>query len=291
MASDASYCSAYRSVLGEGPLWDTQAYQLFTLDCMSRKMYGYTPVNGVEQEWALPRTPGSFALRQSGGMIMAYRRGLALIDVATGALEDVATPAIDFTKEIFNDGKCDRRGRFWVGTMDREVAKPVGHLYRVDPDLTVHTMDSGITLANGMAWSPDDRTLYFCDSRPGHIWSYDYDIDNGTIANRRMFVDFGARKGRPDGCTVDSEGYLWVAEISAGQVVRFAPDGREAAVIKTPMTRPTSVMFGGPDLLTLYVTSMRYGLDDAAAAHEPTAGGTIALCPGVAGLLEPRFAG
>ena len=291
MPSTTLYSSSYRSVLGEGPVWDIENQALFTLDCMSRKMYRFRPASAVEEEWMLARTPGSFALRRSGGMLMAYRRGLALIDVETGALQDVPTPDIDFTKEIFNDGKCDRYGRFWVGTMDRDIARPVGHLYRVDPDLTVHRMDGGITLANGIAWSPDDRTLYFCDSRPGHIWAYDYDPVLGTIANRRLHVDFSSRKGRPDGCTVDAEGGLWVAEITAGQIVRFAPDGTGSRVVDTPMSRPTSVMFGGPDLRTLFVTSMRYGLDADASTDEASAGCTIALNPGVVGLPEPRFAG
>lgn len=292
MAADGLYCSTTRNVLGEGPVWDVETQSLFTLDCMSRKMYRHKTGEEAQEEWALPRTPGSFALRQGrGGMLMAYRRGLALIDAATGALEDITTPDIDFEIEIFNDGKCDRRGRFWIGTMDRQIAQPVGHLYRVDPDLTVHAMDGGITLANGIAWSPDNRTMYFCDSRPGHIWAYDYDISAGTVTNRRMFVDFATRSGRPDGCTVDADGGLWVAEISAGQIVRFAPDGTEAATLRTPMSKPTSVMFGGPDLRTLFVTSMRYGLNEAALADEPQAGCTITVRPGVAGLPEPRFGG
>ncbi len=283
------YCSDYRAVLGEGPVWDVASQTLFTLDCMSRVMYGRT-ADGLEIAHQLPRTPGSFALRRGGGMLMAYRRGLALIDVASGSLEDVAAP-IDFATEIFNDGKCDRRGRFWAGTMDREIKQPVGGLFRVEPDLTVTRMDTGITLANGIAWSPDNKTMYFCDSRPGHIWAYDYDIEAGAVANRRMHVDFAGRAGRPDGCTVDAEGGLWVAEISAGQLVRFAPDGTETAVLKCPVSRPTSVMFGGADLRTLFVTSMRHGLDEEALAGEALAGATFALDPGVAGLPEPRFAG
>lgn len=285
-----AYTSTYRSVLGEGPLWDPVSQSLFTLDCMSRTMH--QTHGGAEAAWTLPRTPGSFALREGrDGMLMAYRRGLALIDPATGALEDIPTPHIDFGNEVFNDGKCDRRGRFWVGTMDRAITGPVGGLYRVDPDRTVHKMDGGITLANGIAWSPDDRTLYFCDSRPGLVWAYDYDAGAGSIANRRLHIDFTQRAGRPDGCTVDAEGGLWIAEITAGQVVRFAPDGTEWAAAKTPMSKPTSVMFGGTELRTLYVTSMQHGLSDDELAREPMAGATVALDVGVAGLPEPRFAG
>lgn len=279
------------AILGEGPLWDPRSQTLLSLDCMGRKLFRHTPATGAEEVWALPRTPGSFALRASGGVLMAYRRGLAMIEPGTDMLDDIPTPGIDFGVAVFNDGKCDRRGRFWTGTMDREGKNPVGALYRLDPDLSVYRMDDGITLANGIAWSPDDRTMYFCDSRPGHVWAYDYDIASGRIENRRMFIDFAGRKGRPDGCTVDAEGCLWVAEISAGQVVRLDPAGREVAAVAVPVPRPTSVIFGGPDLRTLFVTSMRHGLSAEELQSHSTSGCIWAGDVGVAGIEEPRFAG
>jgi L-arabinonolactonase len=155
--------------------------------------------------------------------------------------------------------------------MDFNIRDAVGALYRVDPDLGVHRMDVGITLSNGIAWSPDDRTMYYCDSRPGRIYAYDYDLATGTIGNRRLFVDFKGRKGRPDGCTVDAEGGLWVAEISASQVVRFDPSGKEEFALRLPVSRPTSVMFGGSDLRTLFITSMKHGLSAEELAREPQA--------------------
>lgn len=279
------------AVLGEGPVWDQDTGRLHSLDCMSRRMTCHAASGTLVAQWQLPRTPGSYALRERGGLLMAYRRGLALVELEPATLRDVPTPEIDFGREIFNDGKCDRRGRFWVGTMDRELAGPVGALYRVDPDLSVTRMDGGVTLSNGIAWSPDDRTMYFCDSRPGRIWAYDYDIETGSIANRRLFADFAGRRGRPDGCTIDSEGGLWVAEINAGQVVRFGPDGTVSAVIETPVSKPTSVAFGGSGLRTLFVTSMKYGLSDDELARQPHAGCVLGFDVGVAGLPEPRFAG
>jgi len=283
--------STTASILGENPLWDPEAGRLFWIDCMGRKLFRHDPAGARQEEWALPRAPGSFALRTGGGMLMAYRRGLALIEPGTAMLDDIATPGIDFTKEVFNDGKCDRRGRFWTGTMDRNTTEPVGALYRLDPDRLVHRMDDGITLSNGIAWSPDDRTMYYCDSHPGLVWAYDYDIDAGTIGNRRVFVDFTGRAGRPDGCTVDSEGGLWVAEVDAGRVVRFDPSGREMLAVPLPVSLPTSVMFGGPDLRTLFVTSMRYGLSAEQLAREPRAGCVFAVDAGLAGLPPMRFAG
>lgn len=279
------------AVLGEGPVWDPQSQTLLTLDCMGRKLFRHTPATGAEEVWALPRTPGSFAYRAGGGVLMAFRRGLAMIEPGTPMLDDVPTPGIDFNIAVFNDGKCDRNGRFWTGTMDRDVKAPLGALYRVDADLSVHCMDSGITLANGIAWSPDDRTMYFCDSRPGQVWAYDYDIASGQIDKRRLFMDFAGRRGRPDGCTVDAEGCLWIAEISAGQVVCIDPAGREVAAFAVPVPRPTSVAFGGPDFRTLFVTSMQHGLSAAELAAYPGSGCVWAGDVGVAGIPEPRFAG
>lgn len=279
------------AILGEGPLWDVATARLYALDCMGKKLHCHERAGAPSESWSLPRTPGSFALRQNGGMLMAYRRGLALIEPGTDKLDDVPTPDIDFTKEIFNDGKCDRKGRFWTGTMDFNIKESVGGLYRVDPDLSVHRMDTGITLSNGIGWSPDNRTMYYCDSRPGRIYAYDYDLAAGAIENRRLFVDFNGRKGRPDGCTVDAEGGLWVAEISAAQIVRFDPAGKEVSTLAVPVSRPTSVMFGGKDLRTLFITSMQHGLSPEELAREPQAGGVFAADVGVAGLPEPRFAG
>lgn len=283
--------STYRCVLGEGPVWDQRTQHLIVLDCMSRTMICQDLDGNKQQEWVLQRTPGSYAFRDKGGLLMANRRGLALFDPATGTLQDVQTPGIDFDKVLFNDGACDRLGRFWVGTMDRELAGPSGGLYRVGPDLSVQQMDEGITLANGIAWSADDRTMYFCDSRPGHIWAYDYDLAAGAISNRRLFFDFAGRAGRPDGCTVDAEGGLWVAEIMAGQVIRLRPDSSIDTTIPVPTTKPTSVAFGGPDLRTLFVTSMTYGLSERELANQPSAGCVFAFEPGIAGLPEPGFAG
>ena len=278
------------ATLGEGPLWDIQSGQLYTIDCMGKTLFCHDAAGAPSDKWSLPRTPGSFAVRENGGILMAYRRGLALIEPGTAKLEDVPTPEVDFAKEIFNDGKCDRLGRFWVGTMDFNLKEPVGALYRVDADLSMHRMDTGITLSNGISWSPDNRTMYYCDSRPGRVLAYDFDLATGTIENRRVLIDFAGRKGRPDGCTVDAEGGLWIAEISASQIVRFDPSGREVSSLAMPVSRPTSVMFGGQDLHTLFITSMRHGLTPDEAANQPLAGCLFAADVGVAGLAEVRFA-
>ncbi|MFO1028737.1 MAG: SMP-30/gluconolactonase/LRE family protein [Acetobacteraceae bacterium] len=291
MSGSVTRVSTGNSILGENPLWDPETGRVWSIDCMSRTLFRHDPSGAAQDEFVLPRTPGSFAFRAGGGMLMAYRRGLAFIEPGTPMLVDIPSPEIDFMKDVFNDGKCDRRGRFWVGTMDRETKRPIGALYRIDPDLTVHRMADGITLSNGIAFSPDDRTLYHCDSEPGVVWAYDYDIESGSIANRRVLVDFAGRTGHPDGCTIDAEGGLWVAEIGAGQIVRFDAAGRETGLIAVPVTRPTSVIFGGADLRTMFVTSMQFALSDEEKAQQPLAGSVFSVNVGVAGIPEVRFAG
>ena len=292
MPDTVSQVLSSRSILGENPLWDDGSGQLLSIDCMGRKLLRHDMDRGEVVECALLRTPGSVALRTDGnGLLMANRQGLALADTRGAITAEISTSGIDFGKEVFNDGKCDSRGRFWVGTMDRDVQSPVGGLYRVDTDRRVTRMDGGITLANGIAWSPDERTLYVCDSRPGRVWAYDYDLATGEIAGRRLHIDFNGRSGRPDGCTTDAEGGLWIAEIGAGQVVRFDPAGNEISVVKMPVSKPTSVTFGGSDLQTLFVTSMRYGLAEVELAREPLAGCVFAINPGIAGLAAARFGG
>jgi sugar lactone lactonase YvrE len=166
-----------------------------------------------------------------------------------------------------------------------------GGLSRLDPDLSLHAMETGIGTSNSIAWSPDDRTFYYSDTAARVIWAYDFDLDAGTIANRRVLTDMDGQPGGPDGSTVDAEGFLWNAQWGGWRLVRYAPDGRVDRVVPMPVAQPTSCMFGGEDLATLYVTSARTGLSDADLARQPQAGGLFALDVGVRGLPEPRFAG
>ena len=280
-----------RAVLGEGPIWDTGSQRLYWVDCDQKKLFRLDPANHAIETFDLPHHPGSYALRRNGGMLMAYRNQLAWLDPAAGSNTPVDAGGIDFAVERFNDGKCDRTGRFWAGTMDRRMSEPVGSLYRIDPDRSVHRMASGMKVSNGMAFSPDDRIFYHTDSRTGQIFAYDFDIGTGDIRNRRLHFDFAGRAGRADGFTIDAEGCLWAAEIDAGKIVRIDPRGKCVREIPLPTTRPTSAMFGGANLRTLYVTTMQHRLTEQQMAQQPQAGCLFAIELDVPGLAEPRFAG
>jgi sugar lactone lactonase YvrE len=223
-------------------------------------------------------------------MIMAFRNELALIDIEKSSHRTIEGP-FDFARERLNDGKCDRLGRFWVGSMDREGRQPLGALFRVDRDLTVTRIADGFVVSNGIAFSPDDRVMYHTDSRRGLIYAYDFDLAAGAIENRRVFHDFAEDGGRPDGCTIDSEGYLWVCEVDAGRVSRFDPAGQRERFISLPVTRPASVIFGGKDLQHLYIATMSYGLSPEALREQPDAGCLFRADLGVRGLPETSFAG
>lgn len=277
--------------LGEGPVWNANARLLHWIDCDGRALFDMDVASGRVRRTELPKAPGSYALRARGGMIMAYRNQLALIAADGVTHETVPTPCIDFAAERFNDGRCDRRGRFWVGSMDKSLKSPVGGLFRVDADLAVRRMAGDIVLSNGIAFSPDDRTMYHTDSRSPVIYACDFDIDAGTVSNRRVFADFRNCRGRPDGCVMDAEGCLWVAEYDGGCLVRLDPSGRRMEEIAMPVSRPTCPVFGDDDLRTLYVTSMRLGLKEDALQVEPQAGCLFAVRVDVPGLPETPFAG
>jgi len=278
-----------KSKLGEVPVWDVREQALYWVDIEGKKLFRRDEASGAVRDWTFAERIGSFALRQAGGLVCAFASGFAFFDPDSGAIEWIARPEAMIARNRFNDGKCDRAGRFWAGSMDDLMSEHTGSLFRLDPDRGVHRMDGAIGCSNSLAWSPDDRVFYFADSQDRTIFAYDYDAASGAIANKRVFAvsDIGV----PDGSTVDAEGYLWNANWDGWRLVRYAPDGRVDRVIELPVQKPTSCMFGGPDLATLYVTSAIWDLGGPALAAQPWAGGLLALDVGVRGLPETRFAG
>lgn len=281
-----------KAQLGEGPVWCPRERVLYWVDSMEPAMKRFDPATGGTKSWSVPDLIGSFALREKGGAILALRKGFYALDFATGAVRAIAEPEAG-SENRFNDGKCDRRGRFFAGSMHFASLprQPKGSLYRFDPDHSVRKMETGIRTSNGIGWSPDNRTMYYTDTRAQCVWAYDYDLETGAIGNRRTLADVPEETGYPDGLTVDAEGFIWSANWGGSRLVRYAPDGRIDRTVMLPVTQPTSCSFGGADLRTLYVTSARDGLDEDQLGKEPSAGAVFAFEPGVTGLAEPRFAG
>jgi sugar lactone lactonase YvrE len=230
--------------------------------------------------------------KATGGLLVATTSGLMTFDDENKRLTLLCHPESERSGNRYNDGKCDRMGRLWIGTLDMGTAANRGNLFRVDSDGSWKKMDSGFTVANGLGWSPDNRTMYFTDSIRRVIYAYEFDLRSGEISNRKALITLDPSDGIPDGLTVDEDGCLWVAIWDAWRISRFSPDGRELMRIKMPVPRPTSCCFGGANLDTLYVTSASVRLNAEALAAAPLSGSLFAIrIPGVRGLPETTFAG
>jgi sugar lactone lactonase YvrE len=278
--------------LGESCIWCPVARRVWWLDILRPCLQSFEPASGRHQVYPLPgRTCGNAALRKSGGLLLAMDHGLSGFDPESGALQHLLHLEPDQPDNRYNDGRCDRRGRLWIGTMDRDLRKPSGSFYRVGADRTAKRFLDGITVPNSTAFSPDDRTLYFTDTPRHAIWAFDFDIDAGEISNRRVFVDLTARKALPDGSCVDAQGFLWNCEFAGNRITRYAPDGRVDRTIELPVKSPTCCCFGGDAFETLYVVSSTHRHSPEQRAAEPWSGGLLAIDVGVRGLPEAAFGG
>jgi len=275
--------------LGECPLWDEREAMLWWVDSRWPAVKRLDPATGAVMMLVLPEVVGSIAFRERGGLIAAAKSGIHFLDAASGALAPAANPEAQLPDNRFNDGRCDRAGRFWAGTMSDVKRDPVGSLYRFDADLRCTKLRNAIVIPNSLAFSPDNRTLYFADTNRHTIWAWDYDLASGAATNERVFADTGS--GRPDGSCVDAEGCLWNAEYGAWRLVRYTPQGKVDSVIQMPVANPTCCCFGGEALDTLYVTTATQRLAPEDLAKQPLAGSLLALRPGARGLPEARFAG
>ncbi len=289
--SDVTSVVPTTAFLGEGPTWLAAEQKLALVDILAPAIIVANPQDGSFQTHAMPELVSAVVPRQRGGYLAAMQTGLKAIDLTTGQITNIASPEAARPGNRFNDGKCDRRGRFWAGTLAIDTTPGHGSLYRLDPDGRCTLMDEGFHVSNGLGWSPDNRLFYFTDSGTKRIYVYDFDLDSGDITNRRTFVELPDGVGTPDGLAVDANGYVWSAHWDGWCVTRYSPDGRVDRVINLPVPRPTSCAFGGPDLSTLYITSARIRLSAQQLAEAPLSGSVFAIKAGVKGLPETPFAG
>jgi L-arabinonolactonase len=282
-----------KTILGEGPLWDVEEQRLYWIDSFGMNVFRATPDGREIRAWDVPQKIGSMALRKSGGAVVSLARGFHFLDFRTGEVELIVDPEPGRTNNRLNDGKVDRRGRFIAGSMDTMEEGPNGALYRLDPDLSLHKLDDKIIVSNGPCWSPDSKTFYFADTWSGEIWKYDYNLATGSVANRRTFAKVDrSRGGAADGSTVDAEGCLWNVLVYDGRLVRYRPDGSVDRIIEMPVKKVTSVMFGGPALDILYVTSMAKPPLPRFPGDGVQRGSLFAIYDlGIKGVPEPRFVG
>ncbi|MFN7517433.1 MAG: SMP-30/gluconolactonase/LRE family protein [Dolichospermum sp.] len=278
---------AARSRLGEGPVWDSTKGLLYWVDIYNHRVNQFDPTTGQNLFFDVGDVVGSIAIAGQDRLIMAQRHGLAFLHLQTGEVTPIIQVEADMTENRFNDGKCDRQGRFWFGSMC--PGKNQGSLYRYDTDGSLHLMETGLTIANGLGWSPDEKMFYLTDSAQQKIYAYNFEAATGRISNRHILVDLAGESFYPDGLTVDSEGNIWSAMWDGWCVIRFNSQGEETLRIPLPVQRPTSCTFGGQDLQTLYITTASVGLSEEEIQKSFYSGDLFALQTDITGLPTDNF--
>jgi len=279
---------AVKDELGEGPLWRAGEEALYWTDIEGRCYHRYDPASGAHAVFPVDVRIGALGFRRDGGLVLATDRGFALTGAPGSPLTFIGDPEADKPQTRFNDGAVDRAGRFWAGTLGDPQNN---HLYRLDPDGSIHRMDSGIDISNGIGWSLDNRIMYYIDSTRFVIYAYDFDLASGEIANRRVLVQRADQSSVPDGLIVDAEGFIWTAIWGGSCLERYDPAGKLERSILLPVEFPTSMAFGGPELADLYITSAQEEIPPAARAGYPLAGNLFCIRRAGRGLPEPTFLG
>jgi len=284
---------AVRNRLGECILWDDRSQHVWWTDIQACQLFRYEPQSAELRHFELPERLGSFGLTDRGPeLICAFESGFALFDPIGGSIEWLARPELGITGTRFNDGRVDRRGRFWAGTMvesdahDADGRPTAGSLYRLAGS-DCRRLFGGIQISNSLCFSPDGSILYFADSPTGRINAYELDAETGEPGRSRVFAD--VNDGVPDGSTVDAEGYLWNAHWGGGKVVRHAPSGSIDFELDLPTTQPTCVCLGGEKLDHLFVTTATVELEPASLASEPEAGNVLIYRTPICGIAESCF--
>jgi len=280
-----------KASLGECPVWSARERVLYWVDINAPSLNRFDPVTGRNHAMPMPESIGCFALRAVGGFIVALRGGVWLAR-ADGTLErKVADAPYDPAHHRFNDGRCDPQGRFFAGTMNEKRDAHTAALLRIDADYTMTPILGGLMISNGLAWSPDGRTMYHADTPTQVVRAFDYDAATGTPSRPRVFAQWNGENDRPDGGAVDSAGNYWTAFYRGGKVLQLSPRGETLAEYPVPAMCPTMCAFGGPDLTTLYVTSARQMREPDELTRLPHSGGIFAMTVAVPGVPEPAFAG
>jgi sugar lactone lactonase YvrE len=280
-----------RHQVGEGPLWDSRINAWYWVDITARQLWRLDAASGATRSWSCDEMIACLALHGAGGVIAGMETGVFHLQPGDKLNAKLIAGTQDLQPGMrFNDGRCDRQGRFWSGTMwmDSVTSLREGALYRLSADLGLsQPIVDGLLVQNGLAWSPDGSTMYLSDSHPAvqQVWAYDYDISSGMPSRRRPFIDMRPLPGRPDGAAVDTDGCYWICGNDAGCILRFTPMGELDRRIDVPMAKPSMCSFGGAAMDELMVTSISAGQ----SPDDEWAGATLLLRPGAQGIPEAFF--
>jgi sugar lactone lactonase YvrE len=281
----------FSAFLGEAPHWSIRDHILYWVDILAPAIHCLDISSGENKTIQMPELIGSVVTSQNGGLLAATQFGFKSIDLVTRKLTPIVDPESHLPENRFNDGKCDRAGRYWAGTVSLHAGTGIGSLYRLDKYGHVKQMDTGFGVSNGIGWSPDNKLMYLTDSKLRRIYVYDFDLSTGEIENRRILVTVPDGGGMPGGLTVDREGFIWSTNWDGWCVSRYDPDGAIERIINLPVPRPTSCMFGGATLDILYITSARIRLSSQRLSEAPLSGSIFAVEAGVTGLPESAYNG
>lgn len=279
------------AVLGEGPVWDVARQRLWWVDIENRELHSYGPAARNDRAWTLLDRVGFAVPTARGDFIVGVDRGLARF---APDRRGVVTPVANVERKLrgnrFNDGKCDPAGRLWAGTMALSEDPDRGSLYRVDAGWQIAGTVESVSISNGLAWSPDGRTMYYIDSPTRRVDAFDFDPASGDITNRRPVIE--VTEGFPDGMCSDTAGNLWVALWGGWGVACFDPrTGKQIAKIELPVEAVTSCCFGGAECDQLFITTASRDLDAAGRAQQPLAGSIFMAKPAVGGEPPTLFVG
>ncbi|WP_243767420.1 SMP-30/gluconolactonase/LRE family protein [Paenibacillus agricola] len=280
------------AALGEGPCWDHGSGLLYWVNIVDKQIRVFNPQTVEDRTIQLDQMVGAVVPRQSGGLVAALQHGFYLLDLETEQLTLISDPEDHLPDNRFNDGKCDPVGRFWAGTTSTQEVDTIGSLYCLGSDHSVRKMVDGVIVSNGLAWSPDGRTMYYIDSPTKRVVAYDFDMETGALSQLRTIITIAEDGGYPDGMTIDAEGMLWVAQWGGWQVSRWNPHtGELLATIPVPVAQVSSCTFGGANLDELYITTASVRQTAEFLAKQPHAGGLFRVKPGVTGLQTHFFGG
>jgi len=279
-----------RNLLGEGPVWDDRSQDLYWVDIKKPAIHRLNPSTGQQKTWHMPEPVGCISLRESGNLVAGFKSGFHFVNLDSGARSTIVNPEPDRPGNRFNDGKCDALGRLWAGTMDDSEKEPSGAMYRLNPDLSWHRLDTGYTVFNGPAFSRDGKTVFHTDSALRTVYASRIHSD-GSIRDKRPFIQLRESEGYPDGMTVDADDCIWLAHWDGWRITRYSPQGEVVTRLDLPAARITSCAFGGPDLSLLFITSASIGLNERQLAEQPLAGGVFQVETHTRGLPTCRFAG
>ncbi|MDZ8052660.1 MAG: SMP-30/gluconolactonase/LRE family protein [Aulosira sp. ZfuVER01] len=278
-----------RTRLGEGPCWHQDEQLLYWVDIYNHRVHQFNPATNAHKFFDVGEVVGCIAPAGTNRLIMAQRRRLAFLDTSNSKVTPILTIEDNEPDTRLNDGKCDAAGRFWFGSMN--TSGPKGCLYRYDPNGSLHKLETGLTISNGLGWSPDNNTFYLTDSPLKTIYAFDFDAETGSISNRRVFIDLNTESFYPDGLTIDGEGCIWSAMWDGWCIIRFDPSGKEMMRVIMPVQRPTCCTFGNADLMTLYITTASVGLSEAEIQNSFYSGDLFSLPTKISGLPTYHFKG